>query len=199
MFPYLLANMERGPEMKHSDYPNVTSMVDRHGKTRWRFRKLGVYVWLRGDPGTPDFDAKYQAALAGNVVEKQKVRYRENPQGVRGNFPHRIERMLRQLRYRSAGLQREFDLSQEWLIAELERCDYRCTLTGIPFQADHVDGKRTNPFAPSIDRIDNARGYTPDNVRLVLVSVNLALSDFGLDHFDEICRARVMKLLTENR
>lgn len=98
---------------------------------------------------------------------------------------------------RCVGMQREFDLSQEWLIAELERCDYRCTLTGIPFQADRIDGKRVNPFAPSIDRIDTSRGYTPNNVRLVLTSVNLALSDFGLDHFDEICRARVMQLLAK--
>jgi hypothetical protein len=181
--------------VKHPDYPGVSSMTDRHGKVRWRVRKAGKAIYLPGEPHTPKFDGIYQAAVRGDVIEKPAREYQRNPHGVRGNFPHRIDRMLRQLRVRSASLRREFDLSHEWLIAELERCDYRCTLTGIPFQADRIDGKRANPFAPSIDRIDNSRGYTPDNVRLVLTSVNLALSDFGLDHLDEICRARVTKLL----
>lgn len=183
--------------MKHPDYPSVSSKTDRHGKERWRFRKGNVDKQLPGEPGSPEFDAAYQACLTNQMVEQENPPrpYRENPKGIRGNFPRRIERMLFQLRRRSIGLRREFALTEEWLIAELERCDYCCALTGIRFQADGIDGKRCNPYAPSIDRIDNSRGYTSDNVRLVLTSVNLALSDFGVMHFDEICRARVMKLL----
>lgn len=52
--------------MKHPDYPGVSSMVDRHGKTRWRLRRGGHKdVMLPGEPHTPDFDEAYQAAIMG--------------------------------------------------------------------------------------------------------------------------------------
>ncbi len=42
-----------------------------------------------------------------------------------------------------------------------------------------MDGVRANPDAPSIDRIDNAKGYTEDNVRLVTVHANVARNEFS--------------------
>jgi hypothetical protein len=48
---------------------------------------------------------------------------------------------------------------------------------------------KTNPFAPSIDRINPSIGYTKDNIRLVCASVNFALNEFGEDIFRKICKA----------
>lgn len=45
----------------------------------------------------------------------------------------------------------------------LARANGRCELTSHPFVLN-CDGKR-EPWAPSLDRIDSARGYTADNVR----------------------------------
>jgi len=61
----------------------------------------------------------------------------------------------------------------------------------IPFKFDtNKKGKRFyTPYGPSIDRIDSNKGYTKDNVRLVLVSVNIALNNFGEGVFETICRA----------
>jgi hypothetical protein len=67
-------------------------------------------------------------------------------------------------RAKKAGL--EFDLTNEWAS---EVSDGRCCLSGIPFVA--ATGK-PSPFSPSIDRIDQKRGYTKDNCRLVLWAVN---------------------------
>lgn len=54
-----------GP-MKHPDYPGVSSMTTRHGKTRWRYRKSGKKdVMLPGEPGTPEFDEAYKRAIMG--------------------------------------------------------------------------------------------------------------------------------------
>ena len=39
---------------------------DRHGRTRYYYRKLGQpMVRLRAEPGTPEFDAQYAAAMNG--------------------------------------------------------------------------------------------------------------------------------------
>lgn len=52
--------------MKHPDYPGVSSMVTRHGKTRWRYRKSGQKdVMLPGEPHTDEFDEAYQRAILG--------------------------------------------------------------------------------------------------------------------------------------
>jgi integrase len=53
--------------MKHPDYPGVSSMTDRHGKTRWRLRRVGHKdVMLPGEPHSDAFDRKYQAAIVGH-------------------------------------------------------------------------------------------------------------------------------------
>lgn len=44
--------------------PYTTSYKDRHGKVRWRFRYKGRRVELPGEPGSPEFERAYQAALA---------------------------------------------------------------------------------------------------------------------------------------
>lgn len=56
--------------MKHPDYPNVSSMTDRHGKIRWRFRRSGHKdVMLPNEPHTPEFDQAYQRAVLGIKAE----------------------------------------------------------------------------------------------------------------------------------
>jgi hypothetical protein len=40
----------------------------------------------------------------------------------------------------------------------------------------------------SIDRIDNKRGYLPDNVQWVHRDINRMKSDFDADHFIKLCR-----------
>jgi integrase len=54
---------------KFPDYPGVSSFEDRHGVTRYKFRKTGLQPrTIRGEPHTPEFDADYQAAITGTAV-----------------------------------------------------------------------------------------------------------------------------------
>ena len=73
---------------------------------------------------------------------------------------------------------------------EIERQEFRCAATGIPFDLDEIgEGAGASHFAPSPDRIVPARGYVPGNVRWVLWMVNRAKSRMTEDQFLKMCRA----------
>lgn len=67
------------------------------------------------------------------------------------------------------------------------RSEGRCEVSGVPFNFE-VHGKR-RPFAPSIDRIDSDKGYSPENTRLVCHAVNVGMNCWGDGPFLRICRA----------
>lgn len=62
-----------------------------------------------------------------------------------------------------------------------------CAVTGLPFARQVRPLTLRNPRAVSIDRIDSSKGYIPGNCRLVLLAVNLGMSQWGETHFREIC------------
>jgi len=47
----------------------------------------------------------------------------------------------------------------------------RCMKSGLKIDMGPNNGK-TNPFGPSLDRIDNARGYEKDNIQIVCFMFN---------------------------
>lgn len=57
----------------HPDYLFVSSFQDRHGTTRWRFRRSGKTIALPGQPGEPQFDEHYKAAVEGRIPRKAVV------------------------------------------------------------------------------------------------------------------------------
>lgn len=57
--------------------------------------------------------------------------------------------------------------------------DWKCRQTGILFDFSTMKGKRS--FGPTIDRIDNSRGYTIDNIQIVCNIYNMAKNEFTHD------------------
>ena len=82
-----------------------------------------------------------------------------------------------------------FTITKQDVADFLERQEYKCAISGIKFRAETKSTSYRSPFRPSIDRITPSGGYVPGNVRLVLVAVNVALSDFGDDTFYRIVDA----------
>lgn len=71
------------------------------------------------------------------------------------------------------------------------RADGRCEATGLPFSDAHVPGRPIRPYRMSPDRLDNGRGYSLDNVRLVLAMLNGLRGDASPD---EQVRLSVLQL-----
>lgn len=83
----------------------------------------------------------------------------------------------------------EFELDLDW-VEEKINAGF-CDLTKLPFVFEYTGKAKRNPFAPSIDRIDNSQGYTKHNARVVLWGVNQALNEYGLETMMPIFNAIV--------
>jgi len=58
-------------------HPHASHYKDRHGTTRWRYRRDGKTTPLPGKPGDAAFEAAYIAAVAG--IKPQKAEVRRHP------------------------------------------------------------------------------------------------------------------------
>ncbi len=89
-------------------------------------------------------------------------------------------------RHRKGARQRRIDFSLTIPdIAELiAKQKNRCAVTGLGFSAYKPGGLRIRPWIPSLDRLDNAKGYDVGNVRIVCAFVNVAMNGFGEKFFN---------------
>lgn len=87
----------------------------------------------------------------------------------------------------------EWAIDQQTVISLYVAQDGKCAVTGIEFKTTKLEGARRRPWYPSIDRIRASIGYTPDNVRLVCCSVNIAMNEWGEDVLRTIAVALVAK------
>lgn len=71
---------------------------------------------------------------------------------------------------------------------------YRCAVSGSYFTHDAFDTP-TSPFQPSVDRLDNGRGYDIDNIRIVCLLVNQAMGNWGEEPLHKIAH-RIVALDT---
>ncbi len=83
-------------------------------------------------------------------------------------------------RQRAKLYNREFKLSKSYII-ELLRIG-KCKKTGIDLI---IDDSKYNPYAPSVDRIDNDKGYTDDNIQITCMIYNFCKNKFTETQVEE--------------
>ena len=113
---------------------------------------------------------------------------RQNPMGIatlcricerakaRANYTGRRQkitperRLLGSATYRAKKKGLEFDLTLDWIKERIDKGF--CEVTGMAFGAAHT------PTTPSIDRRDNSKGYTKDNVQITTWMYNMSKGVF---------------------
>lgn len=84
----------------------------------------------------------------------------------------RFRLTLKQVKRRAKEKGLPFDIDAEWAMEMLERQGGKCARSGLPLVfADSVQAT-----SASFDRIDSTRGYTKDNVQIVIGMYNSAKS-----------------------
>lgn len=93
----------------------------------------------------------------------------------RGSY--RILRMFNSIKYSARRRKIPFALLKSDLSLALDRQQWCCAKTGIPFDLTTGDGRK--PFGPAVDRIRNEIGYMPGNIQIVCNVYNFAKMEFS--------------------
>ncbi len=175
--------------MQH--FPGLMTERLPSGATRYRVRaekEPRTKITLSVGPEHYDFSRQYHDARAGHSSRHSGVKRLMET----GNILAHVRSMMGGMAYRAKQRGLAVTLTEEDLIGMLEAQGARCAVSGIEFDLRPlVKGRR--PFAPSADRIDNARGYSVGNVRLTCAIINTALADWPLDDFRKMCAAVVAR------
>lgn len=80
----------------------------------------------------------------------------------------------------------EFDLTIADLVKILPE---RCPVLGMPLVLGATGSSyKDRPDSPSVDRLDNSKGYTKDNVRVISLRANLIKNDATLEELEGVLR-----------
>lgn len=143
------------------------------GRMRYYFRRGKFCARILGEPGSPEFMTRYSELLrftsGGKHIDEKQLRQR---------WSTIISNMICSARARSRQAGREFSITRATVVDLLEKQRLTCAVSGIAFDLSESTTAR-RPFAPSLDRIDSAKGYTPDNIRIVCTLANFAMNDWG--------------------
>ena len=99
------------------------------------------------------------------------------------NYKWRLTKLLAMAKNRAKEKQIPFNLDIEFLINLWEETNGTCPISGRNFDLNQDVLYTVNINAPSIDRIVPALGYVKGNVRIVIYMVNVAMSEYGSEHF----------------
>ena len=101
----------------------------------------------------------------------------------------RAKRLFHDAKKRAKKHNLDLSITEDWIAEKL--IAGVCELTGLPFDFSPTKDTHMNLYAPSLDRIKSSKGYTKENVRVVLNSVNMAIGEYGDEQMLPILKAMV--------
>lgn len=100
---------------------------------------------------------------------------------ISGNWARYLSRLM------YYGGRKRDKLTREILLAQLEKQNYRCALSGVPLTCDLSKGVVSQTNA-SVDRIIAGGPYTSDNIQIVCRALNHWRADTSVPDFVAWCR-----------
>jgi hypothetical protein len=62
----------------------------------------------------------------------------------------------------------------------------RCPVLGLKLEWGFKQNGFASPGTPSVDRFDNSKGYTPDNIRIISNRANILKRDATIDELKKV-------------
>jgi hypothetical protein len=111
--------------------------------------------------------------------------YKRVKERRKNDIRYRLNWLLQQARVRAKKKNLESDIDIDFLMS-IYPADGKCPILGIElqFNTGNYAGSRWN--SPSLDRIDNTKGYTKDNVHIISSRANIIKRDATLEELEAI-------------
>lgn len=171
----------------------VFAETTRHGKRVLYFRRgQGSRVRMPDDVMSADFTHLYQQLMDRPLGATVRGVGLMRANYIKDTMAAKIKAALK----RDRKLGRKADIDLDWALKQIAAQNHACALTGISFQYQGTRNKRVSPFSPSVDRIDNSKGYEKSNVRIVIAALNLMRLDWGDDVFDMVAMAYIQNKIS---
>lgn len=97
----------------------------------------------------------------------------------------RTKSLLKSAKRRSYKFDYHCDIDYYFILEKLEK-GY-CEATGIVFDKNGEGDYSNHPYSPSLDRVDSKKGYTKENVRMVIWQFNLMKGEVSDEYLLSIC------------
>lgn len=153
-----------------SDANNTLPKNVYHKHGSFYLVKAGRWIWLTKDRNQVESAMQRLVQIVPSRMEE-----------VRDYAFKLLARSRSNARNRRHGTGMEHSLTQADILEMLHKSQWSCSVTRVPFSMQVVGPKGQRPFAPSIDRIDNAHGYVRTNCRMVCVVANIAMNTWGAE------------------
>lgn len=111
-----------------------------------------------------------------NIYQKDLMNKRAS------NLEGYLQAQIINIRNHKTRSKHELNLDLDFLKELYNKQNGKCALSNIELQIGY---NRKNPYTLSIDRIDSDKGYTKDNVQLVIAAINTFKANYNVkDIFD---------------
>lgn len=111
------------------------------------------------------YAANKEKKAAYDAVYRDKHRAKLNADRTARKRKDTVGRLLNNARERAKRKGLECTITREDIVVPEV-----CPVLGKPFVHN---GRKGNPYAPTLDRVDNAKGYVPGNVQVVSSRINI--------------------------
>ena len=139
----------------------------------------------------PEYTINYQRKL--RRTEKSKENNKSYKKYYSRTFSGTITSLLNGAKCRAKNNDLVIDLDRKWIEEHLR--PMKCEATGVDLTLDKNDCFCHSPFRPSIDRVDNTKGYLKENCRIVCVIFNKAKSDYSETDVIKMAKGLVEKCI----
>lgn len=160
--------------VKFGKFKVIENLGKKNGKNIWKCKcKCGN----TRDMNTSDVNMKIRTSCGCS----RKMQNHVNWSGI-GDMPGKVFTVVK----RGAKIRNlDFNITKQDLWDQFVKQDKKCALSGIDLHFNKIkDDKYGNC---SLDREDNTKGYTVDNIQWVHTSINLMKQDYESDCFIEMC------------
>lgn len=149
------------------------------------------YFYVRERYKTTDAKQKRQVLYAKN---REKTEFIEANKKRGDKFYNSLEGRAKTLFNGIKSRQPDATVTYEQILNDMK--NGICAVTRIPLDFDmktykEKTGRRSNPFSPSVDKINPNKGYTPENTRIVIWQYNMMKSELSDGEMYLICQAVV--------